>query len=345
MIHGGDIYRNRVKIDFSISINPLGVPEKVQEAMREAVGVCSRYPDIHSEALRHSIGAMTGVDKKNIICGNGASELFLAIIRAINPKKVLLPIPSFSGYEYAAKAVKSTVQYFMMKEQDGFCLKEDFTSALDSGIDLIFLANPNNPVGNLIDDRLLKRILNICLEREIIVVVDECFIEFTGEEGRYSLKNYLEEYPNLIVVRAFTKLYAIPGVRLGYLFCHNNKLLSDIKQQLPEWNVSSFAGAAGIAACREVEYKNKTVEFVKKERAYLMEHIVDEGILVFPSDANYILLQTKLQLYEELLEREILIRDCSNFAGLKKGFYRIAVKNRAENKELIQAMKEIRANG
>lgn len=339
-MHGGDIYRNRVELDFSVNIHPLGIPEGVRQALADAVSDSLYYPDIRYEALKHGISAMTGAGEETILCGNGASELFLAVVHAICPGKTLLPVPSFSGYEKAAAAGSGELVYYEMSETDGFCLTEEILPALTEDIDLLFLANPNNPVGNCLSADLLQRLLCHCREKGILVVLDECFIEFTEGWEERTFLNRTEEFPNLIVVRAFTKLYAIPGVRLGYLVCRNPELRTRIEEQLPEWNVSVFAQAAGRAAVQEHFYREKTAGLVADERAYLTEELRKLGIRVYPGTANYLLLYTELPLKERLLKKGILIRDCGDFRGFSKGYYRIAVKQREENRRLLDAVRK-----
>lgn len=340
MQHGGDIYRNKVNIDFSVNVNPLGIPDSVKEALSKAVELCDRYPDIKAEELTESISGMTGVKGDSILLGNGASELFMAVVHALHPGRIVIPVPSFYGYERTAASTEAEIVYYEMKEEFDFCLDQGIKELLTEGTDLLFLANPNNPVGNMAENSLLEQIAEECRRKQILIVLDECFLEFTGEEKR-SFKNKLKEYPNVIVVRAFTKIFAIPGVRLGYLICENRELRERIRKQLPEWNLSVFAQAAGAAACKENGYISRTVQLVKKEREYLTKELQQMGIKVYPSHADYLLLKTGLPLYGRLLEKEILIRDCSNFRGLEKGYYRIAIKNHSENEQLVTAITKI----
>lgn len=291
-IHGGDQYRNRAAYDFSININPLGVPQEVTDALYEAVGHCSRYPDIASEQLRQSVGAMPGVPKDALLFGNGASELLLAVVNGLKPDKTVIPAPSFYGYAYAA--------------------------------------------GGRIQRETLLLILKHCRKNGIAVVLDECFIEFCG--GEHSMLSELDSFENLMILRAFTKIFAIPGVRLGYLICGSRKLYRRIERQLPEWNVSCFAQAAGAACAKQTTYIEKTAEFVRKEREFLRERLIQAGFEVFPSEANFLLVYSRIPLYERLLEKGILIRDCANFQGLSQGYYRIAVKTRRENEILLAAI-------
>lgn len=337
-LHGGDIYRNRVELDFSVNINPFGVPQRVKEALHLAAEQCEQYPDPCSRALYHAIAGMHRIAEERLVCGNGASELFTAILQAMRPKRVLIPVPSFYGYEHAAEAAGAEIVFYEMKECDGFVLTEDFLSALTKEVDLVFLANPNNPVGNLIEPQLLCTIAKVCRRQNITLVLDECFLPFSGEEETASFLRQSGEYPNVIVVRAFTKLFAIPGVRLGYLACQDAGTAARIRSVLPEWNLSVFAQQAGIAACKEDTYVRESEAFVVREREWLAGELKKLGIRVFPSKADFLLLYTRHPLAKELLAERILIRDCSNFRGLSEGYYRVAVKKREENMRLLDAV-------
>lgn len=340
-IHGGDIYRNKVSLDFSVNTNPLGMPDSVRQALYRAAEECGRYPDIRAEHLTQEIASRDQVDKSFLLCGNGASELLLAVVHAIRPRETLIPVPSFFGYEKAAMGGRGKILFYEMKKEYQYQLDFGVLSLLSETIDLLFLANPNNPVGNLLEDSLLFSLLEICKEKGIYVVLDECFLEFTRDAGQESMLGKLEDYPNLVVIRAFTKIYGIPGVRLGYLASSGQDLLENIKKQLPEWNVSTFAQMAGAAACREKEYVELTRAYVEEERSYLSKGLEELGIKVFPSQANFLLIFTETELYEALLEREILIRSCKNFIGLDRGYYRIGIRSHKENKVFLKAVRDI----
>lgn len=342
VLHGGDIYRNHVKTDFSVNVNPLGIPEAVKAALYEAVDNCTRYPDISAEKLKEAVSEMLTVPKGYLLFGNGASELFMAIIHGIKPKKTVIPVPSFYGYEYAAETADGEILYYKTKEKNDFCLQEDFLSVLTEDVDILFLANPNNPTGNLMSREELRNVLSHCRDKGVYVVLDECFIEFCGKER--SMLQEIETFSNLILVRAFTKIFSIPGVRLGYFVCSNPLLLGKIGRQLPEWNVSRFAQAAGYECAMQTAFVEKTVTFIRKERRFLEDGLKQAGFRVFPGKANFLLIYCEQPLYDRLLEKGILIRDCENFRGLSKGFYRIAVKDRKENEDLLRAIGEIKWN-
>lgn len=344
--HGGDIYRNKIKYDFSVNVNPLGIPCLVQQAMVDAAKVCDRYPDMLCEQLCRAIGQNLELPPHHILCGNGASELLMAVVHAVNPQNIMIPVPSFYGYEHAANASGAQCIYYDLKEENGYCLDAGILERLTSDIDLLIFASPNNPVGNMVPDALLQELLKHCKKKHITVLLDQCFTDFVTKHPSYAFqlenrKELLTEYPNLLLLHAFTKTYAIPGVRLGYLAGGDTDFLERIARQLPEWNVSAFAQAAGLAACKEQDYVRKSAEYVRIERDFLSEKLRQTGILVEDGMANYMLLRTEMNLYEELLRQGILIRDCSNYRGLSKGFYRVAVRTRAENEILVRAVRGI----
>lgn len=344
-IHGGDIYRNQVKLDFSVNINPLGMPEQVVDEIKKSVERCICYPDMECENLKKAISRERGADSGHILCTNGASEGFMAIVHAIRPKTCLVPMPSFYGYRKALAAVECEIKPYYLKKDKDFQLDEEILDYLDEGVDMVFLTNPNNPTGAGISTKLMLEIITRCRKKNIVAVVDECFIDFVKEKNIRSLAEHLEQFENLVIVWAFTKIYALPGLRLGSLFCGNKELLEKISSQLPEWNVSVPAQEAGKVALLQKEYVEKTVELVKKEREFLAEELKKEGIRVYPSCSDFLLLETEMSLYEELLKEGILIRDCSNFEGLEKGFYRIAVRTRKENQVLLDAIRRIAIKG
>lgn len=341
--HGGDIYRNQIRLDFSVNTNPLGMPDPVKEALHQAVEEAENYPDIRAQALSAAVTEQLQVRKEQLVFGNGASELFHAVLHAIKPSKILIPVPSFLGYEEAAKAIDCEVIFYEMKKEENFCLTDRILDVLDENISLVFLANPNNPVGNLVEPELIFQIAEKCRQCDITLVLDECFMELTGKEQTYSFLKRLDEFPNVVVIRAFTKLYAIPGVRLGYLVCEQN-LAEKIRLQLPEWNLSVFAQRAGVAAIKEQEYIARAVVCIQTQRQFLLEELQAAGCSVFDSDTDYLLFYSEMPLYELFLQRGILIRDCSNFRGLQRGYYRIAVKSEEQNRMFAEVLREIHEN-
>lgn len=341
VVHGGDIYRNQVTYDFSVNVNPLGVPVRVRQSMAEALNACECYPDPLAEKLRKALSQKDGVKEEQIVFGNGASELFFGIVHALKPKKVLIPIPSFSEYEKSALAVGTEVIYHRLSGEKDFALDEDIFPSISEDIDLLYLANPNNPNGRLIDREILSAILRVCREHGTRVVLDECFLELTAAGTAGSMLSELENYPNLILVRAFTKTYALPGVRLGYLSCADPEAVCALESHLPDWNLSVFAQAAGVAACKETAYVEQAVRLIERERGFCKEFLEYMGFRVFLSDANFLLFRADTPLDEMLLKRGILIRNCSNYPGLGQGYFRVAVKRPEENRILMEMIAQL----
>ena len=338
VIHGGDIYRNKVNLDFSVNVNPFGMPRNVQEALHNAVTQGEFYPDITAGELKRVVAKWIGIKEDRLVFGNGASELFMAIVHALQPKKTVIPVPSFFGYRYAAEAVNSEITYVSLKAEEEFLPGLSLLNSLTEHVDLLFLANPNNPTGKLLKKEYLLQILQHCKEKGIIVVLDECFIEFCGMDA--SFIGEASNYENVLIVRAFTKSFAIPGVRLGYLVGSDVQLLYKIEKQLPEWNLSVFAQKAGMACVTEKKYLEESMKYIRSERKVMQEQLEKLGLRVLAGEANFLLFYSEVPLYDALLERGILIRDCSNFMGLSKGYYRVAVRTRAENEKLWKALGE-----
>ena len=250
-----------------------------------------------------------------------------------------MPAPTFAEYQQALYSVGCQVEFFYLDGKKQFRLDEDFISALTPDLDIIFLCNPNNPTGLLVEKEVLKKLLDRCRQLDIFMAVDECFLDFVPEPEKYTLKEYLKDYENLFLFKAFTKRYAMAGVRLGYGLCGNGKLLEKMESMCQPWNVSSLAQAAGLAALKETAYVEEGRQVTFQELDYLKKELSALGYPVYPSQANYVFFKGPEDLYEKLEKKKILIRDCSNYTGLCKGCYRVAVKNHEENRALIQALK------
>lgn len=342
--HGGDIYRHEIQQDFSVNINPLGVHERVMEALQASLYDCNQYPDYTCEKLVQALTRKTGLMPDQIVCGNGASDLFMGIIHAMKPERALVFAPSFYGYTYALNAVCAEILYETLTEKDSFILPQDFVKRIPPDINMLFLCMPNNPTGALLKKAQILQILTYCREHGIVVVYDQCFLEFTSQYEQLRGEQFLREYTNVIVVNAFTKTHAIPGIRLGYA-CGEESMMQKIADQLAEWRVSIPAMRAGIAALwveQNTDYMERTRALLEEERQYLTEQMERLGIIVYPSEADYIFIKSEMPLYEELLKHKILIRACGNYMGLTDSFYRIAIKQHVANKQLIEAIYNIK---
>lgn len=338
-IHGGDIYKNKNMIDFSANINPLGLPRGVKIAISDSIDESVHYPDIHCEALREKLAQKYNVNKEYLIFGNGAADVIFAVTIALKPRKSLILAPTFAEYEQALKAIGSEIKYYDLKEENNFQVDYELLEYFTPDIDMVFLCNPNNPTGEVIARPFLMKMIEKCKENNSILVVDECFNSFLEKNEEYSVMNEVAHFDNLIVIDAFTKIYAMPGIRLGFGAINNSLIHEYIERSTQPWNVSVLAQAAGIAALDETEYINKTKELIATEREYLMIELKKLDFKVYSSKANYIFFKGPEGLYEKCLDNKIIIRDCSNYRGLCTGYYRIAVRIREENEKLIDALK------
>lgn len=337
--HGGDTYAlPRLRLDFSVNLNPLGMPQEVKEVLQQQLEQFSCYPDPYCRQLRLALAQQEGLSPQQILCGNGATDLIFRLCACRKPQQALVLAPTFSEYARCVRLFGGQVREYQLRAEQGFMLNEDFLQQLGAELDMVFLCQPNNPSGTLIPAQLLQKIAERCEENNIILLVDECFLAFSSGS---SLLPLLPQYPHLLILRAFTKLYALAGLRLGYL-AGDSSLLQEISRFGAEWSVSVPAQLAGAAALMaEPQWSSKTRQLVAEERAFLSPQLSRLGLTVFPAAANFLLLYSPLPLAEPLLEQGLLVRDCSNFSGLDRHYIRIGLKKRAENMQLLAALREI----
>lgn len=343
--HGGEI-KDKIEYDFSVNVNPLGMPDYVKKAIVESIDSLCDYPDRLCTELRNSIAKHEGMDANQILCGNGASELIMAVCAFVSNKMTaLVQAPTFSGYERAVKAYGGEVVYYRDYNEAIAIIENSTENAAAkrkaNDINIIFICNPNNPTGEVVNKKELIKLLDIAKDKNILVVVDECFIDFTHEESLVDQTGY----ENLIVVKAFTKFYALAGVRLGFI-CARQELCEKIANYLPEWNVSTIAQLAGRVALSDEEradrWKKDTLKLIDAERAYLTDKLTALGFEVSDSKANFLLCKSKdSDIWEKLRNAGILVRDCGNFNGLNSSYIRICVSMHEKNEILINALKSI----
>lgn len=341
--HGGDIYTYEGMLDFSSNINPFGPPPSVVEAVRLAAEQIGVYPDPQCRELRVHLAEQSQIPAECFVFGNGVADLIFAAALAQKPKKAVLTAPSFSEYAQALRSVGCCISYYDLKEEENFRLSESFLNCLTEEVDMVFLCSPDNPTGNVIRKELLLQIAGRCKEKGIRMILDESFCDFQENQGEVLSGKEVREFSHLFLLRSFTKMYAMPGLRLGYGISQDREFLEKMEQFRQPWSVSNAAQAAGLAALSEKELPARTRAYVSEERKRMEEKLRQLGISCFPSEANYILLKSERDLFELLKERRILIRDCENYVGLGKGYYRIAVKRREENERLLKALSEIMA--
>ena len=346
LVHGGDWagYRARFghdALDFSANVSPLGLPQGVADAIAAALPTADRYPDPLCRELRTALSRAEQLPEPWILCGNGAADLIYRLGWALKPRRALLPAPTFAEYAAALESVGCEVKRKTLHEADDFAVTEAFVQAVNQSIDLVFLCQPNNPTGQITPPELVQRLVRRCADCGAVLVVDECFLDFLQQRDALTAKPLLQAAPNLVILKAFTKLYAMAGVRLGYALCANTALLAKMQAAGQPWGVSSLAQAAGAAALRETAYADAVRALIADQRPRLAAGLRALGLQVIEGSANYLLFRAPETLGAALQQRGVCLRSCGNYPGLSAGWYRTAVRTAPENEQLLQTMREV----
>ena len=344
--HGGDWagYQReygRIPLDFSSNVSPLGVPAGVQRAIRRAAAQVDRYPDPLCRELRAALAEKENVSASHILCGSGAADLIFRAVLALRPRRALVTAPAFGEYEAALRCAGCETGHYLLRPDQTFHIQEDILEAVTPETDLLILCEPNNPTGVTTPMDLLARIAERCRETGTRLLADECFNDFLDDPSAHSLKDWTEVWPGMIILKAFTKLYAMAGVRLGYALCGDEALLEAMMAAGQTWSVSLLAQEAGIAALGETAYAEQVRSLVSAERPFLTAALRELGLHVIPGEANYLLFQSQRPLLAPLKARGILLRGCGNYTGLDETWHRAAVRTNEENQRLIGALKEV----
>jgi len=362
--HGGNIYKifreKNIKeiLDYSSNINPYGVPESLKQKIAENIGILERYPDPDYVELREKLAQLNKVELENIVLGNGATESIFLFMKVLKPENVLIVSPTFGEYERAVRACKNSesqkieIEYFELEEKDEFRLNiGKLKKELEKKYDLAIICNPNNPTGKFLKMAETEEILRECNRYDTKLFVDEAFIEFLEDGLKESIVNSRENKKNLFVTRAFTKFFAIPGLRLGYGIYFDKNLEKKIAEKKEPWSVNNIAEMAGITVLDDTEYIEKTLNWITEEKKYMYEKLDEiSGIKPYKTEVNFICVKIKDELIskglnvkklrEKMMEEGILIRDASNFKFLDERFFRLAIKDRRSNDRVIEALKK-----
>lgn len=329
-------------IDFSSNINPF-IVESMDKIVAAGVENLQKYPDIKYRRLRKNIADYLRVEDSYIIPGNGATEIIYLLMRNLSGRLAIIN-PTFSEYRKGAEIAGLSVVDFVMDWKKDFKLDLDEIYKGKDEFDSIFICNPNNPDGSV---REIKKLLEFAEKEGKLLIVDETFIEFADSEKDRSLVNMVEKSKNLFIIRAVTKFFGIPGIRLGYGISSNRELLQKMYDEKEPWTINSFADSASDFIFKEEEYIRKSKEYFSEERVCMINEINKiDGIKAFNSDANFILVRFEnrnvLDVKENLLKRAgLLIRDASNFIGLDSSFARVAIKNHEQNTVLVDALRSV----
>ena len=350
--HGGNIFTVARTLgvapdqilDFSASINPLGMSPIVRKALVSTIDSLIHYPDTGHNELKLALAKYHDLPPAHFTIANGSTELIYNLPAMLPGNKALIISPSFSEYVRALRQHGWETEHFVLTPENDFSIDMDrLERALAGGVDLLFICNPGNPNGTLYPPSVIENIYSLCLSAGTFMVLDEAFMDFCEEA---SAKQMIAHRDNAVVLRSMTKFFGIPGLRLGYAIS-NATLAERLDSMGGPWSVNTLALAAGAAALQDVRHNRESLAYVCRERRTQIERLEQLSQLkVHPSSANYLLVEIKVgmssrELRELLLPEGILIRDCASFVGLSGQFFRIAVRAADDNRRLMECLGSI----
>ena len=370
-IHGGNIFQfaheQRIEpyevIDFSANINPLGPSQRGLAALEAQLRYISHYPDASNDDVLNTIADTYGMNKNQIVVGNGAAELLYAICRLPGYTGAFVPAPGFSEYKEALEASRIPVRdiYYRPREDDNgkpyfevpYLALETFSAELkgQDGRIIVFLGNPNNPDGTLLDKNHIRTLASMLKDANSLLVIDESFIDFVGndtlQDNEYSMRSLVNEFDNIIVVHSFTKFYAVPGLRIGAAFS-NPHIIDQLNTFIPTWSINTLAQAYTESALNDVDYVKRTKQELREEQHYMYNALdAIAGITVYPPSANFILFHIEQEevtadsINEALKKYNMIVRNCDSYMGLNSQWVRVAIKDHDNNVRLVDTLTDI----
>lgn len=343
--HGGDIYRierstgSKGLIDLSASINPLGMPRRAARAMQVGREELRNYPDPESTLLKDALHLRHGLDPDRVMASNGSTELIYLIPRALRPATVLITAPSFSEYERASRLAGAKIKRIKLIEREGFRIKPGAFICAMKGACMAYLCNPNSPTGTLMSREEVLEVAEAAGRLKCLLVVDEAFIEFSAGASVLGGDN-----AHMCVIRSMTKFHALTGLRVGYGHFPARVLKRLIECKEP-WSVNTPAERAAASAATDLAYEKRSLMQMARLKAYAEAGYSRLGLEWYPSSANFHLIRVadSAGLYSAMLDRGVIVRECTSFRGLARGrFVRIAVGAEAEINRTLAALQECR---
>ena len=331
---------------FSANVNPLGISFQLRESLASHIDAITSYPDREYTSLRKSIAQYTGTDYENILVGNGSSELISILIKIRNPKKALILGPTYSEYEREVTITGGRCHYFPLKEEDNFKLNLDsLFEALQADVDLLIICNPNNPTSSQLTVQEIRKILDVCKQKDIFVMVDETYVEFVEDIAAITAIPLTEYYNNIIILRGISKFFAAPGLRLGYAICGNRDLIKEINQKKNPWTINSLAAIAGEIMFSDSDYIAQTRALISSERSRICEKLSTcKDLRIYPCHANFLLVRilhpeiTADDIFDAAIRKNLMIRNCSTFPFLDNKYFRFCFMSPAKNDELLNVI-------
>ncbi|MFV8828442.1 threonine-phosphate decarboxylase CobD [Alkalihalobacterium sp. APHAB7] len=328
-------------IDFSENVNPLGVPKAVLQKWAGFAETIHTYPDPYASKLREKLALQNNISIDQLLIGNGAAELILLIANYFRKKKILIVEPTFSEYRDACLAYECEVIRFQLFVDDNWQFNLEGLLEAIKDVDAMFLCQPNNPTGTMVEQTILLRLIQRAKENNVTVIMDEAFYDFSDEE--ISILPYINDFQNMIILRSLTKMYAIPSLRLGYLIS-DSEIVNELKRFQQPWSVNGIAQQVGLECISDEQHTIRTRAFIRSERKWLFHVLSQIGYEVSPSVVNFYLLKPEGSnddlnpLITFLIENGIIPRHTYNFLGLEGKYIRLAIKTRAENDMLLNVL-------
>lgn len=336
-------------MDFSSNINPFGASPKALSQLTAHPDLVSIYPDPAYTDLKQAVEDYTGASADHILLGSGATSLISGFIKKIAPKNALLQKPAYSEYEKELRKNQAVIHEYLLSANDDFRPSAETIIQLSKKhhCELIVLCNPNNPTGSLLRKEEINHILQ---QTDAYLMVDETYIEFT-DVRQFSCSTLVNDHSRLFVIRGTSKFFSTPGIRLGYALCSDPVTVESLNKDHNLWDINIFADRLGSVMFRDADYHKKTFELIAAQRSYLLQELASfEDFKVYSSYGNFILSQivskrfTAKELYDALLPKKIIIRNCQSFDGLSEYFFRVCTLKPEENRLLIAAISEFIAS-
>lgn len=332
--------------NFGANVNPLGLSPAVKTALSENLDLISSYPDRDYTSLREAIAEYCHIPADHILPGNGSSELIALLIDARAPKRTLILGPTYSEYSRELSFSRSTQDYYHLKEEDDFVLNvDDVCRVLDEGYDFLILCNPNNPTSSAVLHNDLEKLLSFCSRKDIFVMIDETYAEFSPEIDAVTAIPFTRHFSNLMVLRGVSKFFAAPGMRLGYGVTGNMEFLQKMKEKQIPWSLNSLGAFAGEIMFRDREYQEKTRALILSERDRMYRALRElPAFKTYPPYANFLLLRilkegvTSRDVFETCIRNGLMIRDCSSFQCLDGEFIRFCLMMPEDNTRLLNTL-------
>lgn len=334
---------------FSSNVNPLGISPLLRACLIDHIDAITSYPDREYTALRRQIGSYAGASMEKILVGNGSTELISLFIQIKHPRNALILGPTYSEYEREITLGGGSCAYFPLQEEQDFLLDtEALLTRLTDGADLLVICNPNNPTSTAVGREDMRRILSVCREHGIFVIVDETYVEFAPDMDAIDSVPLTDEFENLVVLRGVSKFFAAPGLRLGYAITGNTDLLEEISRFKNPWTINSLAAAAGELMFSDSAYIQQTRSLISGERDRIVRELSSwDSVKIYPSQANFLLVRIKKEgvtaddLFEHAIRKGLMIRNCSTFPFLDNSYFRFCFMLPEKNTELLNCLREL----